>query len=126
MAMRFRSQISELCQCMGIVNTLSKLQFFIGMTRIGNLLINSLYGVTETSASWFEMAFKCWVLGVTFHVSGLDLTYANIWQTSFTDVYIKQWLRRFPKERFLCKYDRELACDWIILIAFGLATMHSL
>ena len=27
-------------------------------------------------------------------------------QTSFTDVDIKQWLRRFPKERFVCKYDR--------------------
>ena len=62
---------------------------------------------------------------MTFHVSGLDLTYANIWQTSFTGVDIKQWLHRFPKERFVCKYDRELACDWMILIAFGLATMNS-
>ena len=116
MAMRVRSRISELCQCMGIVNTLSKLQILIFITRIGNLLINSLYGATETFASWFEMAFKCCVLGVTFHVNGLDLIYANIWQTSFTDVYIKQWLRRFPKGRFVCKYDRELACDWMILI----------
>ena len=45
---------------------------------IGNLLINSLYGATETFASWFEMAFKRCVLKVTFHVNGLDLTYANI------------------------------------------------
>ena len=67
--------------------------------RIGNLLINSLCGATETFASWFEMAFKRCVLEVTFHVNGLDLTYANIWQTSFTDLYIKQWLRRFPKKR---------------------------
>ena len=111
---------------MGIVNTLSKLKFFIFLTRIGNLLINSLYGATETFTSWFEMAFKSCMLEVTFHVNGLDLTYANIWKTSFTDVYIKQWLRRFPKGRFVCKYHRELACDWIILIAFGLATMHSL
>ena len=37
-----------------------------------------------------------------------------------------QWLRRFPKERFVCKYDRELACDWMIFLAFGLVTMHSL
>ena len=72
------------------------------------------------------MAFKRCVLEVTFHVNGLDLTYANIWQTSFTDIYIKQRLHRFPKERFVCKYDCELACDWMILIAFGLATMHSL
>ena len=35
-----------------------------------------------------------------------------------------QWLRRFPKERFVCKYERELASDWMILIAFGLATRH--
>ena len=91
----------------------------------GNLVINSLYGATETFA-WFEMAFKRCVLGVTFHVNGLDLTCANIWQTSFTDVYIKQWLCRFSKERFVCKYDRELACDWMILIAFGVVTMHSL
>ena len=111
---------------MGIINTLSKLLIFIFITRIGNLLINSLYGATETFASWFEMAFKRCVLGVKFHVNGLDLTYANIWQTSFADVYIKQWLRRFPKERFVCKYDRELACDWMTLIAFGLVTMHSL
>ena len=62
-------------------------------------------------------------LEVTFYVNGLDLTYANIWQTSFTDPYIKQWLRRFSKERFVCKYDRELACDWMILIAFGLTTI---
>ena len=94
--------------------------------RIGNLLINSLYGATETFASQFEMAFKRCVLEVTFYVNGLDLTYSNIWQTSFTDLYIKQWLRRFPKERFVCKYDRELACDWMILIAFGLMTRHSL
>ena len=75
--------------------------------RIGNLLISSLYGATETFASWFEMAFKRCVLEVTFHVNGLDLTYANIWQTSFTDVDIKQWLRRFPEERYACKYDRK-------------------
>ena len=111
---------------MGIVNTLSKLQILIFITRIGNLLINSLYGATETFASWFEMAFKRCVLGVTFHVNGLDLTYANVWQTSFTDVYIKQWLHLFPKERFVCKYDRKLACDWMILIAFGLAATYSL
>ena len=57
------------------------------------------------------MVFKRCVLEVTFHVNGLDLTYANIWQTSFTDVDIKQWLHRFPKERLVCKYDRNLACD---------------
>ena len=96
---------------MGIINTLSKLQILIFIIRIGNLLISSLYGATETFASWFEMACKCCVLEVTFHVNGFDLTYANIWQTSFTDVDIKQWLRRFPKERYACKYDRELACD---------------
>ena len=123
MAMRIRSRISELCQCMGIVNTLSKLQIFIFITHVGNLLINSLYNATETFELWFDMAFKRCMLGVTFHVNGLDLTYANV---SFTDVYIKQWLCRFPKERFVCKYDRDLACDWMILIAFGLATMHSL
>ena len=93
---------------MGIVNTLSKLQILIFIIRIGNLLINSLYGATETFASWFEVAFKRCVLEVTFHVNGLDLTYAN---TSFTDVDIKQWLRRFPEERYACKYDRELARD---------------
>ena len=109
--MRVRSQISELCQCMGIINTLSKLQILIFIIRIGNLLINSLYGATETFALWFEMAFKRCVLEVTFHVNGLDLTYANIWQTSFTDVDIKQWLRRFPEEKYACKYDRELG--WI-------------
>ena len=109
--MRVRSQISELCQSTGIINTLSKLQLLIFIIRFRNLLINSLYGATETFASWFEMAFKHCVLEVTFHVNGLDLTYANIWQTSFTDVDIKQWLRRFPKERFVCKYDCELV--WI-------------
>ena len=109
--MRVRSRISEFCQCVGIINTLSKLQILIFIIRIGNLLINSLYGATETFASWFEMAFKRCVLDVTFHVTGLDLIYANIWQTSFTDVDIKQWLRRFPKERYACKYDRELASD---------------
>ena len=102
---RVRSRISELFQCIGIINTLSKLELEIGILiftiRIGNLLINSLYGAMETFASWFEMAFKLYcVLEVTFHVNGLDLTYANIWQTSFTDVDIKQWLRRFPEERF--------------------------
>ena len=83
---------------MGIINTLSKLQILIFIIRIGNLLINSLYGATETFASWFEMAFNPCVLEVTFHVNGLDLIYgyANIWQTSFTAVDIKQWLRRFP------------------------------
>ena len=109
--MRVRSRISELCQCMEIINTLSKLQILIFIRRIGNLLISSLYGATETFASWFEMAFKRCVLEVTFHVNGLDLTYANIWQTSFTDLDIKQWLRRFPEERYACKYDSELACD---------------
>ena len=49
-----------------------------------------LYGATETFASWFEMALKRCVLEVTFRVNGLDLTYAKIWQTSFTDVDIKQ------------------------------------
>ena len=88
-----RSRISELCQCMGIINTMSKSQILIFITRIGNLLINSLYGATETFASWFEMAFKRCVLEVTFYVNSLDQTYANIWQTSFTDLYIKQWLR---------------------------------
>ena len=102
--MRVRSRISELCQCMGIINALSKLQILIFIIRIGNLLINSLYGATETFASWFEMAFKRCVLEVTFHVNGLDLT-------SFTDVDIKQWLLRFPEERYACKYDRELACN---------------
>ena len=111
---------------MGIINTLSKLQILIFIIRIGNLLINSLYGATETFASWFEMAFKRCVFEVTFHVNGLDLTYANIWQTLFTDVDIKQWLRRFLKERCACKYDCELACDLMILIAFGLVTMNSL
>ena len=82
--MRVRSRISELC--MGIINTLSKLQIFIFIIRIGNLLINNSYGATETFASWVEMAFKRCVLEVTFHVNSLDLTYANIWQTSFTDV----------------------------------------
>ena len=72
---------------MGIINTLSKLLILIFIIRIGNLLINSLYSATETFASWFEMAFKRCVLEVTFHVNGLDLTYANIWQTSFTDRY---------------------------------------
>ena len=91
--MRVCSRISELCQCMGIINILSELQILIFMICIGNLLINSLYGATETFASWFEMAFKRCVLEVTFHVNGLDLTYVNIWQTSFTDVDIKQWLR---------------------------------
>ena len=124
--MRVCSRISELCQCMGIINTMSKSQILIFITRIGNLLINSLYGATETFASQFEMAFKRCVLEVTFYVNGLDLIYSNIWQTSFTDLYIKQCLRRFPKERFVCKYDRELACDWMILIAFGLMTRHSL
>ena len=109
--MRVHSQITVLCQCMGIINILLKLQILIFIIPIGNLLINSLYGATETFASWFEMAFKRCVLEVTFHVNGLDLTYANIWQTSFTDVDIKQWLRRFPEERNACKYDRELACD---------------
>ena len=56
--MRVRSRISELCQCMGIINTLSKLQILLFIIRIGNLLISSLYGATETFASWFEMAFK--------------------------------------------------------------------
>ena len=105
--MHVRSRISELCQCMGIINTLSKLQIYI----FRNLLINSLYDATEIFASWFEMAFKRCVLEVTFHVNGLDLTYASIWQTSFTDVDIKQWMRRFPEERYACKYDREVACD---------------
>ena len=87
--MRVRSRISELCQCMGIIDTLSKLQLLIFIICIRNLLINSLYGAMETFASWFEIAFKRCVLEVTFHVNGLDLIYANIWQTSFTDVDIK-------------------------------------
>ena len=78
--------------------SLSKLQILIFIIRIGNLLINNLHGAMETCASWFEMAFKSRVLEVTFHINGLDLTYANIWQTSFTDVDIKQWLPRFPRE----------------------------
>ena len=86
--MRVRSRISELCQCMGIVNTLSKLQILIFITHIGNLLINNLYGATETFASWFEMVFKHCVLRVTFHVNGLDLTYAYTWQTSFTETMV--------------------------------------
>ena len=98
--MRVRSRISELCQCMGIINTLSKLQILIFIICTGNLLINSLYGAMETFASWFEMAFKRCALKVTFHVYGLDLT-------SFIDVDIKQWLRRFPEERYACKYDCE-------------------
>ena len=110
---------------MGIINILSKLQVLIFIIPTGNLLINSLYGATKTFASCFEMAFKCFVVKVTFHVNGLDLTYVNIWQISFTDLYIKQWLRRFPKESFVCKYDRKLACDWIILIAFDLVTMKN-
>ena len=96
--MRVRSRISELCQCKGIINTLSKWQILIFIIRIGNLLINSLYVATETFATWFEMAFKLCVLEVTFLVKGLDLTYVNIWQTSFTDVDIKQRLRRCPKK----------------------------
>ena len=106
--MHVRSRISELCQCMGTINTLSKLQILIFIIRIGNLLINSLYGATETFASWFEMVFKHCVLEMTFHVNSLDLTYANIWQISFTDVVIKQWLCRFPEERYAYKYNREL------------------
>ena len=73
-----RSLISELCQCVRIINTLSKLQIFIFIIRIGNLLINNLYGAIETFVSLFEMAFKCCVLEMTFHVNGLDLVYANI------------------------------------------------
>ena len=115
---------------MRIINTLSKLQIIIFIICIVNLLFSRLYGATETFASWFEMAFKRCVLEVTFHVNGLDLTYANIWQTSFTGVDIKQWLCRFPEERYACKYDRELRTgmrlnDINILIAFGLATMNS-
>ena len=91
---------------MGIINILSKLQILIFVIPIGNLLINSLYGATETFPSCFEMAFKRCVLEVTFHVNGLDLTYANIWHTSFTDVYIKQWLRRFPREVCMQKCSR--------------------
>ena len=79
-SMRIRLQILELCQCMGIVNTMSKPQIIlIFITHIGNLLINSLYGATETFASWFEMPFKRCVLEVTFYVNSLDLSYANIW-----------------------------------------------
>ena len=73
-----------------VINTLSQLQILIFIIRIGNLLINSLYGATETFALWFDIVFKCCVLEVTFHVNGFDLTYANIWQISFTDVDIKQ------------------------------------
>ena len=75
---------------MGIINTLSKLQILIFIIRIGNLLINSLYGATQTFASCFEMAFKRCVLEATFHING---TYANIWQTSFTDVDKKTGMR---------------------------------
>ena len=77
----------------GVYQYIVEIEILIFITRIGNLLINSLYGATETFASWFEMAFKRCVLEVTFHVNGLNLTYANIWQASCTDVYIKQWLR---------------------------------
>ena len=61
-----------------------EIEILIFMIRIGNLLIKSLYGAMETFASWFEMTFKRCVLEVTFHINGLDLTYANIWQTLFT------------------------------------------
>ena len=90
---------------------------------LANNRIVSVYGDYQYN---FKIAFKRCVLEVTFYVHGLDLTYANIWQTSFTDLYLKQWLRRFPKERFVCKYDSELACDWMILIVFALTTRHSL
>ena len=69
--MRVRSRISELCQCMGIINTMLKLQILIFIIRLGNLLINSLYGATETFASWFEMAFKRYALEVTFMSTAL-------------------------------------------------------
>ena len=39
--------------------------------HIGNLLINSLYGATDTFASWFDMAFNHCMLEVTFYVNGL-------------------------------------------------------
>ena len=57
-SMRVRSRISELGQCMGIINALLKLQILIFIICIGSLLINSLYGAMKTFASWFEMAFK--------------------------------------------------------------------
>ena len=64
---------TKLCQCMGIINTLSKLQIFIFIIRIGNLLIKFIWS-TETFALGFQMTFKRCVLKVTFHVNGLDLT----------------------------------------------------
>ena len=53
--MHVRLRISELRQCMWIINTMSKSQILIFITRIGNLLTNSLYGATETFASWFGL-----------------------------------------------------------------------
>ena len=104
--MRIRSRISELCQCMGI--TLSKLQILIFIIHIGNLLTNSLYGAIETFASF--------VLEVTFHVNGLDLTYANIWQASFTNVYIYKTMVAPIFQREVCMKNREP--DWIAINSF--------
>ena len=39
-------------------------EILIFIIRIGNLLINSVYGAVETIASWFETAFKRCVLEV--------------------------------------------------------------
>ena len=50
--------------------------FNIYNTYWKNLLISSLYGATETFASWFEMAFKRCEFEVTFHVNYLaDFVY---------------------------------------------------
>ena len=92
-----------------IVSVYGVYQYNVEIANFNIYKINSLHGAMETFASWFEMAFKRCVLEVTFYVNRLNLTYANIWQTSFIDLYIKQWLCRFPKERFACKYDRKLA-----------------
>ena len=74
-----------------------------------NVLLYCIYNITSyinsntdedvgsTGKEWIEarlartgVSHKCCVLEVTFHVNGLDLTYANIWQTSLTDVDIKK------------------------------------
>ena len=60
--MRVRSRISELCQCMGIINTLSKLEILIFIIRIGNLLINSLYVCGFVFCVWFYLFY--WITQV--------------------------------------------------------------
>ena len=119
--MRVRSRISELCQYIGIINTSPKLQILIFIIRIGNLLINSLCGATETFASWFGMAFKRCVLEVTFHVNGLDLTYANIWQTSFTDLYKKTMVASISQKESLFA---DMIVNW--LLAWRLCTVYEM